>query len=146
MRSVITKNLPDWFYQMAVGDYPLKVISAHYGKIYYIDEIMSVYQKGVSGSFTERHATILKEAEREKGELILYSYLDDYTGHKYTDLMKKYLDHRKIEYFFLHGNLDYLDLSKFQKMALRRLAVLARPFPKNIRRRYLEKIVGIVQK
>ena len=45
LRNEIIKQLPDWYYLMPVGDYPLKVIAACMGKIYYIDEIMSYTKK-----------------------------------------------------------------------------------------------------
>ena len=145
LRSEIIKKLPDWYFQLAIGDYPLKVISAQLGKIYYIDEIMSVYQKGVSGSFTNRYsANSTQEMEREKGELKMYPYLDAYTGYKYTNIIQIYLNHRKIEYYILHGNLDFLDLSESRKNFLRRVGVYTKRFPQSWRRKILERVVAYV--
>jgi glycosyltransferase involved in cell wall biosynthesis len=142
LRAEIMKHLPDWYFQMALGDYPLKVISAQMGKIYYLDEIMSVYQKGVSGSFTDRTiSSNIQEMERELGELKMYPYLDEYTGYKFTNIIHKYLEHRKVMYYASHGNLDYLDLSEFQKNALRSIGLLFQRFPFNKRKMILGKIL-----
>jgi hypothetical protein len=37
-------RMPDWFYQCPVGDYPLHLLNAQYGKIKFIDEVMGVYR------------------------------------------------------------------------------------------------------
>jgi glycosyltransferase involved in cell wall biosynthesis len=141
LRAEIAQNLPDWYYQMPVGDFPLKVIAASLGKVYYLDEIMSVYQKGVPGSFTQQTvACNVQEMEREKGELKMYSCLEEYTGHKYTKNIQEYLDHRKMEYYALHGNLDYLELNGFQDLGLRCLAFLIRPVPNNIKKKILGRL------
>jgi|WetSurMetagenome_2_1015567.scaffolds.fasta_scaffold73041_3 glycosyltransferase involved in cell wall biosynthesis len=138
LRAHLVGKMPDWFSKMPVADFPMKVICAQMGKIYYIDEIMSVYQKGVEGSFTDRVvASESQEAEREKGELMMYSYLDDYTGSQYIDHIRIYLNHRKIEYFSSHGNLDYLDLSASRKKLLRSMAFLLRPIPKGWKKKIL---------
>lgn len=41
------KNLPDWFRDSAIGDYPLMMITAQYGKIYYENTKMAVYRQNV---------------------------------------------------------------------------------------------------
>ena len=57
VRTDVIRKLPRWYYQSPVGDYPTKVISAYMGNVYYIDEIMSVYRKGNSGSYTNRNVS-----------------------------------------------------------------------------------------
>lgn len=38
------KELPDWFNTMPIGDWPLHILNAQYGKIKYINKIMCVYR------------------------------------------------------------------------------------------------------
>lgn len=141
IKGEILRNLPDWFSEMPLGDYPLKVIAANNGKVYYLDEVMSVYQKGVPGSFTSQTtASESQEMEREYGELRMYARLDEYTGHKYTSVIKQYLAHRKMEYYAMHGNLDYLTASKSKKRLLKGIASVVNMVPSRWRKKVLGKI------
>lgn len=47
---------PDWLLEMPIGDYPLHLINAQYGKIKYIDEVMGVYrihEGGIWGPYSK---------------------------------------------------------------------------------------------
>lgn len=48
------ENLPNFYYNAHVGDYPLIMILASRGDVYYLNELMSVYKTGVAGSWTQR--------------------------------------------------------------------------------------------
>ena len=48
-----TKNLPSWFFEMPIGDWPLHIINAQYGKIKYFPEIMGVYLLHDNGCWTQ---------------------------------------------------------------------------------------------
>ena len=43
-------NLPSWYYESPLGDYPLNIMNAQHGNIGYINEIMSVYRKHSKGA------------------------------------------------------------------------------------------------
>ena len=47
-------DLPSWFLNASIGDFPLALLIANHGYFYYIDEIMSVYRTGVKGSWSDR--------------------------------------------------------------------------------------------
>lgn len=44
-------HLPDWFYKMPAGDYPLHLLNAQYGKIGFINEVMAVYRVHKGGAW-----------------------------------------------------------------------------------------------
>ena len=48
-------KIPDWFYQCPVGDYPLHLLNAQYGKIKFINEIMGVYRIHQEGIWENEH-------------------------------------------------------------------------------------------
>jgi glycosyltransferase involved in cell wall biosynthesis len=146
LRSDILKSLPDWYDQAPVGDLPIKVISAYSGKIYFIDEIMSVYCKGISGSYTERKRTsIFQEdgwrADHEKDFLQMYRNIDEYTKYQYTDLIRDVIKGRLLNYYYIIGNLDFLPSIGLQKKDFKRIAVLVRLLPQGLQRKVLRKIV-----
>ena len=44
LRNGLVSELPQWFYEAPVGDWPLLVLYAQYGKIGFIDQAMSVHR------------------------------------------------------------------------------------------------------
>lgn len=56
-------KIPDWFHQCPVGDYPLHLLNAQYGKIKFINEIMGVYRIHQGGIWENKsYAYRLKES------------------------------------------------------------------------------------
>jgi glycosyltransferase involved in cell wall biosynthesis len=55
VKREIALNLPSWYHQAPVGDYPLALHAALRGKIAYLDRIMSVYNINVPHSWTQRY-------------------------------------------------------------------------------------------
>lgn len=47
-------TLPDWFLTAKMGDWPLLILKAQYGKIGYINEVMAAYRVHDSGVWTRR--------------------------------------------------------------------------------------------
>jgi glycosyltransferase involved in cell wall biosynthesis len=52
-RTEYAKSLPDWYFDCPVGDIPLQLYLVLKGRIYYIDEPMSVYRSGSAGSWQD---------------------------------------------------------------------------------------------
>lgn len=57
--SVVFRNhfdeLPEWVLQMQVGDYPLHIYNASFGKIKYFPDVMAVYRLHNSSSWSSLH-------------------------------------------------------------------------------------------
>ena len=53
-RKAFIDKLPSWYINASIGDFPTALLIGKYGHFYYIDEIMSAYRTGVSGSWTSR--------------------------------------------------------------------------------------------
>jgi glycosyltransferase involved in cell wall biosynthesis len=51
-RSGLFKDLPDWYFDQYIGDWPLHLLNARYGAIGYIDEPMAVYRIHSGGIFS----------------------------------------------------------------------------------------------
>jgi glycosyltransferase involved in cell wall biosynthesis len=151
MRADLINRIPDWYYQCPIGDFPLEVIMAWFGKVYYIDEIMSLYQKGVPGSFTERKKSpsILENdwgMGLEKAHHIMYENIDRFTDYKYSDLIQEWNKKRLIESYTIHGNLDYFVKGERLKRKLRWMAYAMALFPHRIRKKVFKRIVEQIPK
>lgn len=83
---------PDFYYKnkYSFGDYQLMILLAIIGKIYYLDEVMSVYRTNVPGSWTSRNKENKKHTSKHWEEVS--SMLDDvnkYTDYKYDCVIQK---------------------------------------------------------
>ncbi len=85
--SVIYRNrlleIPDFFIQIESGDIALFTMLAQFGKIKYLDEVMSVYRKHGKG-ITQFHSG----KRLYQGRLNMNLHLDRYFEGKYTNLYK----------------------------------------------------------
>lgn len=86
----IVKNLPSWYYNAPVGDYPLALICAHKGVVNYQNKAMSAYRRFVPGSWTE---TVLKNKIKLRkhwfGMMQTLKMFDEYSSGKYSPVIKK---------------------------------------------------------
>ena len=89
-RRIESENKPDFYNNSPIGDYPLTIFLSLIGKVYYIDQNMSIYRYLVPGSWTERefkntqkrisHFEIMERMLRE---------VDEYTDYNYSATIKK---------------------------------------------------------
>jgi glycosyltransferase involved in cell wall biosynthesis len=56
-RNGLTGRLPDWFFTLGMGDWPVHVLTARHGKIRYVDEVMAVYRRHAGGALSTRPVT-----------------------------------------------------------------------------------------
>ncbi|HVM73245.1 MAG TPA: glycosyltransferase [Anaerolineales bacterium] len=134
IRSDILKKLPRWIEEAPTGDVPIKLISASLGKVYFINEIMSVYRYGVWGSWTSRQDTDMQadESKRigfEKAYLGLYKNFDEFSGFRYTSAVRQRVRKRLENYYNNYGNLNCLDISDAEKKRIKLIAALSRFVP-----------------
>ena len=68
LRNGLVTRYPEWFYTLPVGDWALLVLNAQFGKIGYLDEVMSVYRSHSEGVFSrqtpiQKHLSLLTARE-----------------------------------------------------------------------------------
>lgn len=69
-------ELPDWFRELATGDWPLHILNAQHGHIGYINEVMAVYRVHAGGVWSRRDpVTKIKQMLPLYGHL--YNYLNE---------------------------------------------------------------------
>lgn len=120
---------PDFYNNAPIGDYPLMIFLSLIGKVYYIDECMSIYRYAASGSWTEREFENIEKRTRhfETIEKMLWE-IDEYTKYVYSHTIEKtiiknkfylLLDQGKIQEVKKGELLDfYNDLSKKEKLKI----------------------------
>ncbi len=97
-------ELPHWYYQCPVGDYPLHLINAQRGKIKFIDETMGafrVHQGGVWRGKTLRQqletAIELFEIIRDKFSKDINHILNNQLLDSYLQIVEHYIQNKEIE-------------------------------------------------
>lgn len=74
-RREISENKPDYWLQCKVGDYPLQIMCAMKGKVFYFDNIMSVYRRGYSTSWSGqrfRGACSIQKLETIMSQVLMF--------------------------------------------------------------------------
>ncbi len=106
-------NMPECFSARGFGDYQLFMYGAIHGKLHCLSDVMSQYNYGLPGSWTDRN-------EANKDKLIVHfkalidmlKRVDEYYGYKYTKPITKVV--RKHEYIILRHQKEIKGYLKFK--------------------------------
>ncbi|MCH7321027.1 glycosyltransferase [Solibacillus sp. MA9] len=120
---------PAFLLNAPVGDYPYAINLSLQGKVYYIDEFMSAYRVGHSGSWTAREYNNIENKKRHYAEIEnMLDNLNMYTDYRYSDAITR--TKIKTQFYFLleqrkydeaiKGNYKeyYLELSLKRKLII----------------------------
>lgn len=116
MRRKYVQELPYWFLKIYSGDFSLALILKYYGKVWFLNEKMSVYRQQFSGSsataiFSKQGLFLLNQ------HIQLLNYYNEFTKNKYCKLVNKRI-------LFLENEIKFYNL----KQKGFRFAVLNMPF------------------
>lgn len=90
-RRGLFRDLPDWFFELKLGDWPIHIMNAQHGKIGYINEVMAVYRIHQGASWS------LKNDENQFLELIkMLDHVDGYLDFAY----RKQIRAAKAEWYY----------------------------------------------
>lgn len=105
MYSKEFSDMPQFYYNCAIGDFPLMIHLAISGKVHYIDEFMSVYRIGVENSWTERNSNTNAEKRINHIDNIenMLKEVDEYTQGKYKETINKKIIKNRFDLFVSLG-------------------------------------------
>ena len=104
-------RMPDWFYQCPVGDYPLHLLNAQYGKIKFIDEVMGVYRVHQGGIWENKNLLYRLEEWAKMLEMIRGNFNSNIKRILNNSLNKTYF---QLALNYLKDN-DYKQYSSYSK-------------------------------
>lgn len=90
---------PYWVVNAPAGDLAITLLLALYGKIGYIDQVMSVYRRITPGSYSFRMQDQLKRKAHFLGMLRMWSDFDNWTLKKYHSLVVRKMMKNRWGYF-----------------------------------------------
>lgn len=118
----IVDNLPNYYYNCSVGDYPLQLYCASKGYAYYISKSMCAYRTNISGSWTtnlnkgEENEVIQKKISHYVDIINMLNNFNKSTNEIYARSIKKMIDSIEYSYFYCEKNKLYIFKNKeFQK-------------------------------
>jgi len=113
-RRGLFDGFPDWFYKVAMADWPLHILNAQYGSIGYINEVMGVYRVHQGGAWAAQRED--PKLDRE-ATIELYQHVDARLRHRYNRLIERRLC--KCYYDLALGYASSGDLAKAKIYAKR---------------------------
>jgi glycosyltransferase involved in cell wall biosynthesis len=84
-------EIPDWFLTAKMGDWPLNIFKAQYGKIGYINEVMAAYRVHAAGVWSPR-----KRSHQLLTSIKVLDNIDRDLGYKYRQTIRR----AKTRFFF----------------------------------------------
>ena len=134
----ILLNLPGWYYQAPVFDIPCKMIAVSLGKVYFLNEVMSIYRRGVSGSWTVREkndrARDVSIHRKFVGDYLgMYKNYDNFTDHRFYSIIRERIKDFLSNYIFKNGYKYLADITEGYEDMIALIIYLSRPTPKVLR-------------
>lgn len=116
------KNLPEFYYKAPVGDVPLLLILLNYGQIGYINEVMSVRNLWIPGSYMTKHRK--EKTNDQKIEHInkMINVLDDfniYSNGKWNKDINRIKTFYSLQILELQGVIDLYKSAEFRSLLSR---------------------------
>lgn len=112
------ENPPDFYMNAHIGDYPMQMLLASKGVVYYIDEVMSAYRTGVEESWTSKLNSganvIEKNIKVKENDINLLNEFNKYTNYRYSDAIEKTKTKREFEILLLQNNIKEAKNTKFK--------------------------------
>ena len=133
-------NKPEFYKNAPVTDYPLAIYLALNGNVYYIDEYMAAYRKGVSGSWTTTEQSSLEKIIiHVKNTEIMLDQLNQYTKHEYSQAINNKKDINQFKIHIAKEQYQVLKEDKY-KLILKKLGkkektkiLIKRYFPRTVK-------------
>lgn len=85
LRRESVRSIPSWYEGLAVGDWPLYVLSAQSGHLRYIDDVLATYRVHPGGVWTR--LSRFERIEDVEAFVGVYDVLDAHLGHRFAPVM-----------------------------------------------------------
>lgn len=121
-RAKFVEKMPDFYYKISIGDLPTMMHLALNGRVYYIDELMSVYRMNAKSSWTVNQTLgtkneLIKKQKRFYDEIsIMLHEFNKQTNFQYNVSVEKLLLIKRYIYFIIIGNFDEIKKDEYKEL------------------------------
>lgn len=117
VRTEIHKKMPELFEAKGFGDHQLIIYNTLQGYCHYFKEVMSVYNWGTEGSWTENVFRDKNKRVAQCKEMIsLMKRIDAYTNFQYSDAIKQKILKTEFNMFLVNGNFLKIQQRKYKRI------------------------------
>ncbi|AND83744.1 glycosyltransferase [Clostridium tyrobutyricum] len=117
-RKSIMNDIPNFYINAPVKDYPLQILTSAKNYAYYINQSMSVYRIGVEGSWTSRMNSKENKIEKlitlKKQIANMLNEFNEYSNHKYSNAIHKKIVEDKIEILIINKEIKALKSPEYK--------------------------------
>jgi len=121
-RTIHVKDIPNWFEECFVLDWPLRLNMTSFGYAYYIDKELCLYRKNAHGSITVKNSKKEKKSIEWKKHVLeeqikLMSLINEFTEGKHGEIFEFKKNQYEIEYLLLKKQYKkILEMEIFKKL------------------------------
>lgn len=113
-RAEAVESMPDFYNNAPVGDYPLTIFLSLVGKVYYLDDPMSVYRYAVPGSWTmQKFSSITQKIKHYDEIAVMLDDVNVYTNYKYDSIIYKTKISRQFNLLILQRKIKEAKSDKY---------------------------------
>ncbi len=120
-KSELYRNMPSCFFAKGFGDVQIYMYGAICGKSYVINDVMSMYNHGVAGSYTMRNAesSNAKRIEHEEEYKAMLQKVNKYYDYKYNESFSYAIDRLQFNIYILSGDMKKARNKKYHEFYIR---------------------------
>ena len=109
--------IPEWAFKSRHGDYALAIIASANGKVYYIDEIMSVHRVGVENSMMtnlRKNYSKANDIAYHKQRIKTLREVDEFYGFKFNEDIKSVINDSETKILLLNNEFKKLFSKRYR--------------------------------
>jgi glycosyltransferase involved in cell wall biosynthesis len=134
-------NLPKFYFDAPVGDYPLVIYLALQGTVYYFDQFMSAYRTGVDGSWSTNQikGSIQKRTHLYEQIEKMLKEVDVYSKYKYSNAINIRILENQFNLMLIQGKFkeikigDYKEIYQKLNVKGKLLLIIKQYFPSSLK-------------
>ena len=121
-RKKFVNNLPDFYYNCPIGDYPLIIYLSLCGKVYFINKFLNVYRVDAKNSWSSKQNEGNQKEFTERREKFynkifeMLNEVNKITDNKYSDSIELIVLNKKLELCILKNELNIIKQEKYKKL------------------------------
>lgn len=126
------KNLPAFYDNAPVGDYPYMIWLSLQGNIYYMNECMSAYRVGLEGSWTNREVSTIDKKKSHYNQISnMLDEINLYTQYKYNKVIEKTKKKNEFSLLLEEGKINEIKKKEYRQFHSKLLRIRLSHYMKN---------------
>lgn len=114
-RKKYEENIPEFYYECPVGDYPLQIFHSTKKYAYYIDEKMSNYRVNIGTSWTDKNNSYRKQKDLRIALIKMLREFNKYSDKKYEKIIEKRIERWSYKILKFNQRQEFLSKEEYKE-------------------------------